>query len=123
MAAYGNQFGPVEAALYINPRIDASKSRPFVFFWNSGYTYMSTPFYSFLRMFLLHALLFNADWRKSLDPVSIIRPTSSQLNAAVAAVNGFIKDGLFFDPATNSNTGIVAELMSLAQAADAARRT
>jgi hypothetical protein len=60
---------------------------------------------------------------QSLGPVSIIRPTSSQLNGAVAAVNGFIKDGLFFDPATNSNTGIVAELMSLAQTADAARRT
>jgi hypothetical protein len=60
---------------------------------------------------------------QSLGPVSIIRPTSSQLNGAVAAVNGFIKDGLFFDSATNSDTGIVAELMSLAQAADAARRT
>jgi hypothetical protein len=55
---------------------------------------------------------------QSLGPVSIIRPTSSQLNGAMAAVTGLEKDGLFF-----GNPGIVAELKSLAQAADAARRT
>jgi hypothetical protein len=59
----------------------------------------------------------------NLGPVAIIRPTSSQLNGAVAAVTGFVDDGLFLDPSTNRNTGIVAKLMDLAEAADAARRT
>jgi hypothetical protein len=59
----------------------------------------------------------------SLGPVAIIRPTSSKLNGAVAAVTGFVEDGLFLDPATNRNTGIVTKLMELAEAADAARRT
>jgi hypothetical protein len=58
-----------------------------------------------------------------LGPVSIIRPTTSQQNGAVAAVTGLVKDGLFLDPATNKNTGIVSALMGLAQAADEARRT
>jgi hypothetical protein len=58
-----------------------------------------------------------------LGPVSIIRPTTSQQNGAVAAVTGFVNDGLFLDPATNKNTGIVSVLMGLAQAADEARRT
>jgi hypothetical protein len=34
-----------------------------------------------------------------------------------------VNDGLFLDPATNKNTGIVSVLMGLAQAADEARRT
>lgn len=59
----------------------------------------------------------------NLGPVAIIRPTSSKLNGAVAAVTGFVDDGLFLDPSTNRNTGIVAKLMDLAEAADAARRT
>jgi hypothetical protein len=59
----------------------------------------------------------------NLGPVAIIRPTSSQLNGAVAAVTSFVEDGLFLDPSTNRNTGIVAKLMGLAEAADAARRT
>src|SRR5216683_135164 len=58
-----------------------------------------------------------------LGPVSIIRPTTSQQNGAVAAVTGFVNDGLFLDPATNKSTGIVSVLMGLAQAADEARRT
>jgi hypothetical protein len=58
-----------------------------------------------------------------LGPVSIIRPTSSQQNGAVAAVTGFVNDGLFLDPSTNRNTGIVSVLMGLAEAADEARRT
>jgi hypothetical protein len=58
-----------------------------------------------------------------LGPVSIIRPTTSQPNGAVAAVTGFVNDGLFLDPATNKSTGIVSVLMGLAQAADEARRT
>jgi hypothetical protein len=60
---------------------------------------------------------------QSLGSVSIIRPTSSQLNGAVAALTGLVKDGLFFDASTNGNTGIVAALMNLAQAADAVQRT
>jgi hypothetical protein len=60
----------------------------------------------------------NAD----LGPVSIIRPTSTAQGGAVAAVQSFVDDGLFFDPSTNSNTPIVAKLMSLAEEADEARR-
>src|SRR6266851_4410875 len=55
-----------------------------------------------------------------LGPVSIIRPTTSQQNGAVAAVTGFVNDGLFLDPATNKSTGIVSVLMGLAQAANEA---
>jgi hypothetical protein len=56
-------------------------------------------------------------------PVSIIRPTSEAGGGgAVSAVKAFTDDGLFIDPANNKNTGIVAELMRLAEAADDARR-
>jgi hypothetical protein len=58
----------------------------------------------------------------SLGPVAIIRPTSDAQGGAVASVKSFAEDGLFIDPATNSNTGIVAKLMQLAEAADAAVR-
>jgi hypothetical protein len=60
----------------------------------------------------------------NFGPVAIIRPTSSKLNGAVAAVTGFVDDGLFLDPSTpGKNSPIVGELMKLAEAADAARRT
>jgi Ferritin-like domain len=55
-------------------------------------------------------------------PVSIIRPTSTQQGGAVASVVSFTDDGLFLDPATNKNTGIVDVLMRLAEEADEARR-
>ena len=56
-------------------------------------------------------------------PVSIIRPTTEAGGGgAVSAVKGFVEDGLFLDPANNKNTGIVAVLMRLAEAADDARR-
>jgi len=56
-------------------------------------------------------------------PVAIIRPTSEAGGGgAVSAVKSFVDDGLFIDPATNSNTGIVAKLMELAEDADNARR-
>jgi len=56
-------------------------------------------------------------------PVAIIRPTSEAGGGgAVAAVKSFVDDGLFRDPATNNNTGIVAVLMRLAEEADEARR-
>src|SRR3984957_6535475 len=57
-----------------------------------------------------------------LGPVSIIRPISDQQGGAMAAVNSFVEDGLFLDPATNKNTGIVNVLRRLAEEADEARR-
>lgn len=57
-----------------------------------------------------------------LGPVSIIRPTSTAQGGAVASVASFAADGLFLDPATGKNTGIVDALMRLAEAADEARR-
>jgi hypothetical protein len=59
----------------------------------------------------------------SLGPVAIIRPTSKQNSGAVASVVAFANDGLFIDPKSGKNTGIVQALMSLAEEADAARRT
>jgi hypothetical protein len=59
----------------------------------------------------------------ALGPVAIIRPTASPAISATAAVQGFVADGLFLDPATGNNTGIVAALLKLASAADAAERT
>jgi hypothetical protein len=56
-------------------------------------------------------------------PVAIIRPTSTKLNGAVAAVQGFVDDGLFLmDPRTGKNSPIVGTLMRLAEEADEARR-
>src|ERR1700681_2745140 len=57
-----------------------------------------------------------------LEPVSIIRPTSTAQGGAVASVASFVADGLFLDPATGKNTGIVSVLMRLAEEADEARR-
>lgn len=57
-----------------------------------------------------------------LGPVSILRPTSTAQGGAVASVVSFVRDGLFLDPATNKNTGIVDVLMRLAEEADAVRR-
>jgi ferritin-like protein len=57
-----------------------------------------------------------------LGPVAIIRPTSTQQGGAVASVVSFANDGLFLNPATGRNTGIVDVLMELAEAADAAQR-
>jgi len=60
---------------------------------------------------------------KKFGPVAIIRPTSTALGGAVAAVQSFLTDGLFINPKTNkSDTGIVSVLMRLAEEADAARR-
>jgi hypothetical protein len=59
----------------------------------------------------------------NLGPVSIIRPTTTQQNGAVAALTSFIQDGLFINPENGKNTGIVDVLMALAVAADAAQRT
>jgi Ferritin-like domain len=60
---------------------------------------------------------------KALGPVSIIRPTSEAGGGgAVSAVKAFTEDGLFIDPASGQNTPIVGKLMTLAEAADNARR-
>ena len=57
-----------------------------------------------------------------LGPVSIVRPTSTKQSGAVAAVTSFVNDGLFLDPTSKKNTGIVGILMELAEAADQASR-
>jgi hypothetical protein len=59
---------------------------------------------------------------QKLGPVSIVRPTSTQQGGAVASVVSFAEDGLFLDPSTSKNTGIVDVLMRLAEEADEARR-
>jgi hypothetical protein len=59
---------------------------------------------------------------QGLGPVSIIRPTSVKQGGAVASTVSFAEDGLFLDPNTNKNTGIVDALMRLAEEADEARR-
>ena len=59
---------------------------------------------------------------EKLGPVSIIRPTATKQGGAVASVQSFVDDGLFLDPATNKNSGIVQVLLGLAEEADAARR-
>jgi hypothetical protein len=55
-------------------------------------------------------------------PVAIIRPTSTRNSGATASVLGFVQDGLFLDPQTGKNTGIVQKLLHLAEEADEARR-
>jgi hypothetical protein len=59
---------------------------------------------------------------QELGPVAIIRPTAEPNGGAMAAVQSFVDDGLFIDPATNQNTGIVGVLTRLAEEADEARR-
>ncbi len=59
---------------------------------------------------------------RKFGPVSIIRPVSDANSGARSAVRSFADDGLFIDPATNKNTGIVKVLMDLAEKADAAQR-
>lgn len=55
----------------------------------------------------------------ALGPVAVIRPTSTKLSGAVAAIQGFVDDGLFIgqkDPA------FLNTVFQLAEEADAARR-
>ena len=59
---------------------------------------------------------------EKLGPVAIIRPTSSKNGGAVASVVSFVRDGLFLDPKSGKNTGLVQVLMQLAGEADEARR-
>jgi hypothetical protein len=59
---------------------------------------------------------------KKFGPVAIIRPSSIKFGGAVASVVSFAQDGLFLDPKTKKNTGLVQKLMQLAEEADEARR-
>ena len=56
-------------------------------------------------------------------PVAIIRPTSTRFGGAVAAVQGFVDDGLFIGHTVNGKSdGLVELLLRLALQADEARR-
>jgi hypothetical protein len=61
--------------------------------------------------------------KDSFPPVAIIRPTSTKNGGAVASVVSFADDGLFIDPKTGKNSPIVNKLMTLAEAADDAKRS
>jgi hypothetical protein len=59
----------------------------------------------------------------SFPPVAIIRPTSTQNSGAMAAVQGFVDDGLFIGHTVNGKSdGLVELLFRLALQADEARR-
>jgi hypothetical protein len=61
--------------------------------------------------------------RPSFPPVAIVRPTSTQLGGAVAAVQSFVDDGLFIGHTVNGKSdGFVELLFRLALQADEARR-
>ena len=55
-------------------------------------------------------------------PVAIIRPTSTKLGGAQAAVMSFVKDGLFRGQKPLNNPELVRVLLQLAEEADNARR-
>ena len=55
-------------------------------------------------------------------PVAIIRPTSTKLGGAQAAVNSYVNDGLFRGQKPLNNPELVRVLLQLAEDADNARR-
>ncbi len=55
----------------------------------------------------------------ALEPVAIIRPTSTKRSGAVAAIQGFVDDGLFIG---QKNPGFLSLVFQLAAEADAAQR-
>ena len=55
-------------------------------------------------------------------PVAIIRPTSTKLGGAQAAVSAFVNDGLFRGQTPLNNPELVRVLLQLAEEADEARR-
>src|SRR5882724_9977127 len=59
---------------------------------------------------------------KDFGPVAIIRPTSTRNGGAVAAVQGFVDDGLFRGHKPLNKPAFVQLLLSLAEEADEARR-
>jgi hypothetical protein len=86
---------------------------------NNGSTASNVPDEFQTNLIMPEPTLFLSE---KLGPVSIIRPTSTTQGGAVASVQSFAEDGLFLDPATGKNTGIVDKLMRLAEEADEARR-
>ena len=65
---------------------------------------------------------FLTNGNRRFPPVAIIRPTSTQNAGAVAAVRGFVADGLFIGQRPFKNPELVQVLLSLAEEADEARR-
>jgi hypothetical protein len=59
---------------------------------------------------------------KNLGPVAIVRPTSTKNGGAVAAVQGFVADGLFLGHKPFNKPEFVQLLLHLAEEADEARR-
>jgi hypothetical protein len=60
---------------------------------------------------------------RRFPPVAIIRPMSTANSGAVAAVHGFVADGLFIGHTVNGKSdGLVELLLRLAEQADAAQR-
>jgi hypothetical protein len=59
---------------------------------------------------------------RKFGPVAIIRPTSTQNGGAVAAVQGFVADGLFLGQTPLRKPELVQVLLRLAEEADEARR-
>jgi hypothetical protein len=57
-----------------------------------------------------------------LGPVAIVRPTSTKLGGATAAVMSFVNDGLFRGQKPLNNPELVRVLLELAEDADNARR-
>ena len=55
-------------------------------------------------------------------PVAIVRPTSTKLGGAQAAVTSFVNDGLFRGQKPLNNPELVRVLLQLAEEADQARR-
>ena len=58
----------------------------------------------------------------AFGPVAIIRPTSTKLGGARAAVQGFVDDGLFIGQTPLQKPELVQKLFELADEADEARR-
>jgi len=86
--------------------------------WNPRELLLILPF----GQLLAGAMTSSQSFLEAFPPVAIIRPTSTKNGGAVASVVSFANDGLFIDPKTNKNTGLVQALMGLAEEADEARR-
>ncbi len=65
---------------------------------------------------------FLTNHNRTFPPVAIIRPTSTKLSGAVAAVNSLVADGLFIGQTPLKKPALVQKLLSLAEEADEAQR-
>jgi len=65
---------------------------------------------------------FLTNHNRKFPPVAIIRPTSTKLSGAVAAVNSLVADGLFIGQTPLKKPALVQKLLSLAEEADEAQR-